>query len=206
MALSKNARIELRTTISHCPLVMIGFSTGVSGDPNAGTCSIRLTRDLQVVFTSSAGQTIRGFSDGAGSTMDGGRRVDDGDTGMPGAAVWVADELSGRPSSATEVEGVIRDIKIPMLLGMHSACTFPRNLRTRPGLKVLEAGEQRPLFPSVSDAKWTPRDFSRSDGAAKLACAKVGVVGDGRVPVVELFRLGRGGRGGSPSKSNTPIH
>lgn len=101
----------LRTTISHCPRVTTGFSTGVSGDANAGTSNIRRRRTCHgcpLPSCASSALPTAVFSDtedaAAGHTTDGARSVDVGDRGQTDADAAVAagvpggGEASGRSS------------------------------------------------------------------------------------------------------------
>ena len=206
----------LLTTISHWPLVTIGFSTGVSGDANAGTCSMRRTRFrhdvLPLVCTELA------FSDG--HTTDGGLNVDVGDAGPSTEDVRTsggADDaspitvLSGASSVDAESCNPLPRRYIATLRGPHFCCSMPRNLPIGPrGTSRWPSGRVARACFSTSDAKCTPRccSFSGSTGDACGSTGldvKVGVVGEGREAAVESERWCRSGRGGSPSKSNASI-
>lgn len=101
--LATSAMSALLTTISHWPLVTIGLSTGVSGEANAGTCSIRRTRIRQDVLldafdvfgVGSWPPTVFSDNGDPGHTMDGGLSVDVGEIGPCASDVTGGERTSG---------------------------------------------------------------------------------------------------------------
>ena len=215
--------IALLTTISHCPLVTMGFSTGVSGDANAGTCSMRLTRfchdSLGCAFGFD-GNEASVFSDvgDVGKAIDGGLRVEVGDIGPaidPRSSARRSETfvltLSGPVTVDVESPAPPRKY-IATLRGPHFDCRYPRSLSTGPtstsGLVgVAEADGRREAL--TSEAKWTPRDgFSRSMAGAcgtTAGAANVGVAAEGSELTADSARLCRDERFGRPSKSKASI-